>query len=179
MSRAKVLNDIRVERAEEFRDTHEFWLGLGRTTSWEYENNPPDLTGDENEVEELFGYVKSEIEVEEGVFQNYVHVVRDSDGNILYRDRTYRMVDDIEIYNEFAHKLLFQITLPIDVFTDVDDYRQAGLFLDLQPSTGYEDEDILAPENVDNAGELYALSNFRKIVRVPDRFDRVMVVLEF
>jgi len=179
LSRAVVLNEKRVERAEAFRDTHEFWLGLGKTTVWDYDMDPPDLTGDEIEVEELFGYIISKIEVEEGVFKNYAHVTRDSNGEILYRDRKYRMVDDADIYTENAYHLLFQITLPIDEFTDVDKYRQAGLFLNLQPATGYEDEDILAPNEVEDSGEFYALSNFRPIERIPDRFDRVMVILSF
>jgi len=167
-----------------FKSQEPFYFGIGRTSPWSQENKPPNVTGEETEVEELFGFVKSKFNVEPDPeeppdYQSCVFVVEDSDGEILYRDRKYRVVADEDAHNEFATSLLFQITLPLDAFPGETTYRQVGLFLGLDPSEGYEGDDVIAPENVDDVGELYSLSNFRRINRTPDKLERVKFIINF
>lgn len=86
----KILVDRRIERAFRFiNDYNEFFIGLGRTTEWDDRYNPPELTGEETDVEELFGYIKSEINIDpldattiinDGVIDGEIEIIVDGNG---------------------------------------------------------------------------------------------------
>lgn len=66
MSNSVVLMKHRIEKALEFKDlTTEFFIGLGRTTSWDNNDSPPEPTGLETSIDELFGLVSSQIQIPE------------------------------------------------------------------------------------------------------------------
>lgn len=65
MAGSVVLTEKRIDEAFEFKNSsNEFWLGLGQYTAWSDEDNPPDPTGDETEVNQLFGLIESSVNID-------------------------------------------------------------------------------------------------------------------
>lgn len=180
------MNTHRVNYAIEFKNlASEFWIGLGRTTSWP-DGEVPDLTGDETEVEELFGFILSKVTVSEGVYDKCSFVVEDPAGTIFYRGNQYRIVDDVNAQSEGAKRLYFEGLVPADEFPTVDDYRQLGIYYGLTRdlnNTVVEDEvldyDGTAGDEVTDVGTLYALCNISKVSRLSDRYEKIQMMIEF
>lgn len=189
MARSVVVTEERVDKAKEFKDAYdEFWLGLGRTSEWDDEDNPPEPTGDESTLDELFGYVLSQVEVDwSEEDKKCVFAVEDEENyDFIYRDRYYRKVEDGNEYDEEATTLYFRINIDIEDFDSVEEFRQVGVFYDVVRDTDNTssdatvlDYDGTTDDDVDDEGNLYALSNVRAIERASDRSETIMVMIDF
>lgn len=178
---AKTIIDRRIERAQNFKDIEpEFFFGLGRTTPWENEYEPPSVTGVETEVEELFGFAQTKVTLPDGTEDSCGFVVEDSEGDILYNDRYYRLLNNGDEVEENATSLYFESIIPVSVFEGHSEFRQMGLYYGLQRESVVDNAEMLDyPDEVVDVGTIYAISNFTKIERRDDRLARLQLIVYF
>ena len=140
----------RVQRGIDFkRRRNSIWLGIGRTTVWPDETEPPveDVTA--TTVEELFGMKR---------FTESCLVTQDDNGSILFQGQYYKKLSDSEAIELQATDLYVRFDLQPDEFPGID-YRQIGVFVDSQPKSGFQSFLALSPSNFDKLGQLVYLSN--------------------
>lgn len=177
-----VRNVIRTERALEFKDRYdEIWIGLGRTESWEDEEQPPSLSGNEGQIDDLFGFVKSEVNLNVVDSDKCVFVKEDDDGDVIYNYKRYRMIKDKHAKEEGATKLYFRIKVRLDFFEDVDSYRQFGIYVDLEKDSSVSDDrnHLIYPDEVEDVGRLYSIYNTKPIIRPHDKSEVVKFIIDF
>lgn len=144
-----------------------FWVGVGRTTPWPNENSPPAEDPTLTTLQEIQGYKRVD---------SVQFVVEDPNGTILFRNRRYRIVPEQNIYTEGARWLYLTATLLFDQFPIVT-FRQTGIFVDVVPTAGNENKDVLLPNQVQSA-RLIGYVNHQPRIRVSWGKDVLEFVLQ-
>lgn len=167
---AKMTIHGRVSRAISFYNSQNVFVGIARTTPWPNESNPPDPTGNETApLNETVAYKK--ISSMKLIKPNPV-------GPLVYRGKRWEEVDEEDAYTEGARWVLVQAVLAYDEVPIVT-YRQAGVFVDLQPSAGNESKDVLLPDEIDSPGRLEVLENRGPQTRNESKKETLTFIVEF
>ena len=127
------------------------FIGVGRTTPWEDEENPPPPSTNATDVEEPILYKKPDR-------LSFV-VLDDEDGTIPVLGHFYKLLSIEEARSIQCRSVLFQVSLSILDFEQEIAYRQIGLFGFLTPSEGNESKTILRPQEIDDVGYIFHISN--------------------
>ena len=162
----------RVRRAELFYENIEdLYIGLGRTSEWEDEDNPPIPTGEETDIQEAIGFK----EVEE-----MFYVVEDEvEGTITFRGKRWRTLgEEDDIFEEQCHWIYVATSFVGDELP-LTSYRQIGLYSGLKPYPEYDENKVLLPSEVDDRGALEVIGNRGKVDRQEDQTDKPVIILEF
>lgn len=117
----------------------------------------------------------------EGPKEKCVFLKEDSEGDILYRDVNYSKVYKRDAYSELPLYLYFEALISVDEFTSIEDYRQLGIFYGVQRASGVpSDEEVLDyPDEVDDLGTLYSISNVKRVARQDERYERITMLVEY
>jgi len=119
------------------------FVGVGRTTPWENEEQPPSPTSDITELEELILYKRPD---------RLSFVIPDSEGNIVVRGQNYKAITIEEAYDVQSQLVLVQINFTVTDFGGEANYRQIGVFNHVIPKEGKENKTILLPAEIANPG---------------------------
>lgn len=149
------------------KDNFTFWFGVGRTTPWTNESNPPQETANTTVISEIQGFKRVE---------QVLYVVPDNNGTIIFKGQKYRVVNEQNIYTDGARYLYFSAWLMFDDFPVVT-FRQTGLFVDVVPQSGYENYDILLPTQVQSY-RMIAYVNHQPRIRVSWGKDLLEMIVE-
>lgn len=150
-----------------FRGRTSIWVGLGRTTPWPDEANPPDENVSAMAVDELFGL---------RLFAEASLVIESETGSISHKGTTYSRVDESQL-NEFPTSLLYvKFVVEPDDFPGID-YRQCGVFVDSIPDQGFSDYSFLTPDQFQSLGRLVYLDNFTKVTRYTNTRHEIVVII--
>jgi hypothetical protein len=145
--------DACVKRALHAKQNCTFWSVLGRTTAWPDEEIPPGETPASHNVDEPICYVKADT----------VRLCKpvSSDGDITVNLQQYAFVEDEDAYSEGARFIYIHCEFSVEEFPALPYgvYRQHGLLSDLIPTAGHENDQWLAPVNVQNPGVLEYWNN--------------------
>lgn len=125
------------------------WIGVGRTTEWDDENNPDDVSPTAEDIEEAVVFVKASTSLVKRV---------DSGEDLLVGGVKFDLVDDGDAYDDNAHFVYVYATLDGPTMS-YGDYRQKGIFVGLTPAAGHESDTWLDPTNVDDVGVLLYIAN--------------------
>lgn len=161
----------RVRRAQLFyQNIGDLFIGIGRSTAWTNEEDPPEPTGLESDIEEAIGFKQV----------NQMHyVVKDEvNGTLSYRNELWRIVDPADIFTEDCHWIYISGSIVGDELP-LTDYRQIGIFSGLTPYTEYSANTALLPSHVEDRGVLEIIGNRKKVVRELDQTDKPIIILEF
>ena len=139
----------RAKTAYDLKTGSTFWVGFGRTTAWDDEETPPDVTFSEDAIEEPFLYVKA----------TYTSCCKPAEtGDIEVAGQQYSFVADEDVLDELAYFMYALVELDYTEMTH-GTFRQVGLFTNLVPQAGYENNLWLAAANVDDPGILRYICN--------------------
>lgn len=142
----------RVKRALLFKTIAKHWACVGRTTAWDDEEDPPAEDPETTVVEEPIVYVlPTQVSMAKSVIVGQ--------GELIIDGAEYVLVDDEDAYDEDARFVYLQFNFDPDGGQPGADFRQHGVFVDLVPATGHENDLWLAPANVDDPGVLCCYDN--------------------
>lgn len=164
----KLLKTGRTVRGADFISGRtSIWVGLGRTTPWAEELNPPDEAETATEIEEVFGLK---------LYTTASHIVQDSSGPINFKGQKYRILTLDEAYEQKATDLYLEFEVQPDEFAEIS-YRQIGVYVDAIPKPGFSGYTALNPNRFDSLGKLIYLSNLTKQTRYPNTRHVIEVVI--
>ena len=158
--------------AYNFFNVSEVYVGIGRTSPWDDELNPPAPDINDSELDELIGLKKVET--------RYM-VVPDAAGSIIYRDTRWRPISaDIEtIRNEGCKWVYIEAHINYDELP-LSAFRQVGIFSHITKADGVPVGQFnLLPSEVDDLGFLEVIDNRTVVTRQLDQRETITMVMEF
>lgn len=171
-----IIPDVsRAGRAVDFVNNTNVWIGLGRTTAWDNEENPPTPLSSDTTLDEPVLYKQATaVIVEED----------SSSGTILvYQGETlkkYSTVATSAAITAGVSSVYVTVTFfDTDFTAAATTYRQTGIFSSLIASAGYTAETTLIPDEVAYPGVLEWKLNHEVITVQSAQVDLVQVVLTF
>lgn len=152
-----------------YRQT-EIYMAIGRQTPWENEHEPP-YPIPSDDIEEVICYKKVE--------QRYL-VIKDDNGTIFYRGAKYRILTEEEAYELNARWVFVSTWLNYNEAPVGVQYRQVGLYTDLQRKEGVlPGQYLLLPDEVEDPGTLECLANDVVTERSASKRERLAMLVEF
>ncbi len=127
------------------------FIGLGRSTPWDDEDNPPTPSAELTNIEEPILYKKPD--------RLAFATIDDDNGTIPVLGHLYRLLSTEEARIVQCRSVLFQVSISILDFGEETSYRQIGLFNFLIPSEGNEMKTVLLPEEIDDVGYPFHIAN--------------------
>lgn len=126
------------------------FVGVGRTTPWADEEDPPAPSLTDTTLEELIIYKRP---------NRLTFVINDSNGDITILGGKYRALTLEEARNLQAQQVLIQTTFSTADFGGPADYRQIGVFTYVVPTAGNENKSILLPSEIEDPGIIIHITN--------------------
>jgi hypothetical protein len=169
-------NKFGVSRAVEFFNKA-IYFGIGKTSPWTDENNPPAPTPTTT-LSEVIGYRKAD--------KVYLVVPHDGssvpDGTIVidYSGGTqWKVVNELQAYDEGSSYIYIETSiLPTDFPTG--DYRQVGVFTGLMREAGVDAGKFhLLPSEVQSSGVLEIVDNREKSTRNSNTKEFLSYIIKF
>lgn len=166
----KILDTGRAQRGIDFfRGRPSIWVGLGRTSPWPVDSNPPDEDRGATTVDELFAMK---------LFDGGGLCVPDEAGKIIGRDgNRYRAVTNQEGLDEKTPYMWVRFIIETDEFPGIS-YRQIGMFVDSVPAEGFSSFVALEPAHFKSLGRLYYLDNGPLETRYPNTRHEIVIVTQ-
>lgn len=119
------------------------YVGVGRTTAWNDENDPPTPSSNVEEITELLIYKKPD---------KVAFIVPDNDGTITVLGNKYRELTLEEARTLQSRLMLVSVTFSTSDFGGIADYRQLGVFAYVIPTAGNEAKSVLLPAEINDPG---------------------------
>lgn len=163
----------RVLNALNTKNESNLYLGIGRTTVWDDENNPDVPSTLSTEITELI-YIKK-ISVKRLVISD------SSDPDVTVSGNGYSYVDDADAYDQQAYRLYLSVQVDYDDIAPSDtDFRQIGVLLNPKDSGGSNLTDVeYLAASVSDQGELLYLDNRMVITRDPSQSEKFEIIISF
>lgn len=159
-----------VSRARDFYKKQEVFFGIGRTTPWDDESNPPTPKATD-ELEENVGFKLA---------TSKLFVVPDPNGEIIYRTTRWKIVQEKDIFETGARWICVTANLAYDEISTSIIYRQVGIFTDVEREDNVPPgKEILLPNEIKNIGVLEVLDNKKPTYRDPDLKETLRAIIEF
>lgn len=160
----------RIKRALNMKTDSVLWCAVGHTAVWPGEPDPPDEDPATTAIDTPIVYVKpSSVSLCKAV---------ESGGDVTIEGQQYEFVADVDAYTEGARFLYLTTTFDPDIHPYAN-FRQFGVYSDLTPSVGHENDDWLAPANVDDDGVLEIYENHTVKSFGPGETRVIEIVIEF
>lgn len=162
-----------VSRAMKFYDTEDLFFGIGRTTPWDDESNPP-VPQNTDDLEEIAGYKQCESKF------MVVPAEGDDQGQISYRGAKWKIVPYDSAVDLGARWVYVATHIAYDEFPVDLVYRQIGFYSGLVRADGVPEAKVnLLPDEVLDPGILEILDNRTPVYRDLDQRELVSFILEF
>lgn len=164
-----------VRRAIEMLNKDKLYFGLGGLTPWTGEGEAgvtvtiPSTTP-ASSISDIFAYQK--------IVSKYLVYKVDTGGDITYKGYSFKKVDVADAYANDAYFLYLEASFNYDELP-IKTYRQLGLYVDLVPSSGSTNNQVLLPYQVDSVGVLEYIMNFEAIARAADNIDTARVIIQY
>lgn len=159
----------RTKRALDFSQKV-LYMGIGRTTAWTDEQNPPAVTEDMTAIEELNFISKI----------NTIKFVKpDAAGEIEYRDSRWTEILEADIYTQDVVNIYLEVLLDYDNYPLIT-YRQIGLLEG--PTDGTDTicvNDKYLQTELTQEGLLHYIDNRTPTVRDINQKEKLSIILEF
>lgn len=156
-------------RARIIKQNSTFWIGVGRTTAWDDDNDPPDETRLDELTEPLIFVRAWNVSLCKPVLV---------DGDITYKGQQYAIVPDENAIQEMARFIYMVAELHPAQGQPYGTYRQRAILTDLVPAVGHENDTWLAPANVLDQGITELLENDTPCYQSLEKYQVLPAVLE-
>lgn len=167
-----ITNTAHCSRALAFVEQGNIYIGIGRTSPWEGENEegfvPPEPDLDAENLDELVGLKKAD---------RVSLVMPDQYGDIEYAKIKFKTLSKDEALREKARWVLIESTIYFEELPPVP-YRQIGVFSRVQAKDGKEKNKVLMPNDIKDVGILEVLANRKVTTRQSDTKDTYFMVIE-
>lgn len=157
-----------VARALSFYNSSNIFVGVGRTTAWSNESSPPNPTGAETAVEEVFGY--------KALYQKKI-VKPSEDGEIELLGQHWTEVLEANAYTQGAHWVYMSFILSGNELP-LTTYRQVGIYTGLTKANGVTKDNLL-PAEVQDPGRLQVIDNRTAETRNANKRELIVLIVEF
>lgn len=161
-----------VSRALDFYNKTSIYFGIGKTTAWEDEYNPPTPTNTDSLLEPA-GYKKVE---------SKFLVIPDEDGTgeLTYRNSKWKIVPYDQAIAKGARWVYLSSFIAYNEFPIDISYRQVGVFTGLTAKSEVETgKTNLLPSEVEDVGIHEVLDNRTPVYREADQREKLIVIIEF
>ena len=152
-----------VEAAKHLLDlaTESSYIAIGRPSAWDRDNAPPLPEREVEGLDNLIGLKKVEnLSLVTPITEEEAETVVNK---VQFDGINWKMVGAEDAVAEEAYYIYFNATIDDSHFGDVE-YRQVGIYIGTSAKEGTLDTERLTPDEVDDLGTLYFLSN-----RVPQK----------
>lgn len=156
-------------RALIIKQNSTFWIGVGRTTPWDDENDPPDETRLDELTEPIIFVRAWNVSLCKPVL---------ADGDVVYRGQHYAFVSDARAVDEMARFIYMVAELHPAQGQPYGTYRQRAIMTNLVPAVGHENDLWLAPANVLDQGVTELLENDTPCYQSLEKYQVLPAVLE-
>lgn len=159
-----------VSRALDFFNKPNIYLGIGRTTPWEDDSNPP-RPQSTDDLTEVAGYKKAE-----SIFM----VKPDDKGELTYRNQKWKIIPIDKALEEGARWVYVSTFVAYSELPTKISYRQVAAISGLQMNDDVPAGQMsLLPNQVKNVGITEVLDNRTPIYREADQREQLVLVIEF
>lgn len=161
-----------VSRALDFYNKTSIYFGIGKTTPWEDEYNPPTPVNTD-EMQEAAGYKKVE---------SKFLVIPDEDGTgeLTYRNTKWKIVPYDQALDRGARWVYISSYVAYNEFPIDMSYRQVGVFTGLTAKSSVATgKTNLLPSEVEDTGIPEVLDNRTPVYREADQREKLIVIIEF
>lgn len=160
-------------RAISFFEQGDIYLGIGKTTPWEGENEdgfiPPEPDVNATNLTELIGVKKAD---------RVVMVIPSDNGEIEYSTQYFKTLTKEEALQQKSRWVLVESTIEFSEMPPVS-YRQIGIFSRLQANDDLTNKKILLADEIKDVGILEVLNNRKAVTRQSDTRDTYRMIIEF
>lgn len=167
-----ITNTAHCSRALAFVEQGNIYIGLGRTSPWEGENEegfvPPEPDLNTENLDELVGLKKAD---------RVSLVIPDEYGDIEYAKIKFKTLSKDEALRAKARWVLIESTIHFEELPPVA-YRQIGVFSRVLPIDGKEKNKTLMPKDIKDIGILEVLANRKVTTRQSDANETYFMVIE-
>ena len=167
-----ITNTAHCSRALALVEQGNIFIGIGKTSPWEGENDegfvPPEPNPDAENLEELVGMKKAD---------RVSLVVPDEYGDIEYAKIKFKTLTKDEALRQKSRWVLVESTIYYEELPPVA-YRQLGVFSRVQAKEGKDKNRILLADDIEDAGILEVLANRKVTTRQSDTKDTFFMVIE-
>lgn len=167
-----ITNTAHCSRAIAFVEQGDIFIGIGRTSPWEGENEegfvPPEPNLNAENLDELIGMKRAD---------RVSFVMPDEHGEIEYANIKFKTLSKAEALKEKSRWVLVECTIYFDELPPVA-YRQIGIFSRVQVEDGQGKKRILMPDDIKDVGILEVLANRKVTTRQSDTKDTYFMVIE-
>lgn len=161
----------RALRAVQFKQANTIWAVTGRQTPWADENVPVQPLPTITSILEPVCFVKPQI----------IKLCKTvtSGGDVQILGQRYAFVDDDDALTESARYIYSLARFDPTIGQPYGDFRQVGLYVNLIPATGYDNDLWLDPLNVADPGVLIYASSDTVTTMSIQRIELVEIIIEF
>ncbi|MCW6701391.1 hypothetical protein NH288_04745 [Anaerococcus sp. NML200537] len=167
-----ITNTAHCSRALALVERGNIFIGIGKTSPWEGENDegfvPPEPNPDAENLEELVGMKKAD---------RVSLVVPDEYGDIEYAKIKFKTLTKDEALRQKSRWVLVESTIYYEELPPVA-YRQLGVFSRVQAKEGKDKNRILLADDIEDVGILEVLANRKVTTRQSDTKDTFFMVIE-
>jgi len=139
------------------------YLGIGRSSEWDDEENPPVPTPDTQELDEPIGYKRVNTA---SLCRRLGQSEEASYPNVTYLGEEWELIPDNLAHEEEATYVYYEAEIQAGELPS-GEYRQVGIFTNLIPEEGVNKLNLL-PEEVAETGTLEFYENRRMMSRLPE-----------
>lgn len=161
----------RARRALLHKDNSVYWVAVGRTTQWPDDENPPDPTPGDSDIDEPIIFVKP----------TTVSLCKtvESGEDITHLGQKYAFVADENAIDEGARFLYLLTRLDPTSGQPYDNFRQTAVFTNVVPASGHGTDSWLEPNDVDDSGLMEYLANDIVTTMASTRLEVIEIMIEF
>lgn len=167
-----ITNTAHCSRALALMEQGNIFIGLGRKSPWEKENDegfvPPEPNVDADNLDELIGMKKAD---------RVSMVIPDETGDIEYAQIKFKTLTKEEALKKKSRWVLIESTIYFEELPPIA-YRQIGIFSRVKPVSGKENSKILLAKDIEDVGILEVLANRKVTTRQSDTKDTFFMVVE-
>ena len=167
-----ITNTAHCSRAMALVEQGNIFIGIGRTSPWENENDegfvPPEPNLDAENLDELVGMKKAD---------RVSMVIPDETGDIEYAKIKFKTLSKEEALKQKSRWVLIESTIYFEELPPVS-YRQIGIFSRVKAKSGRENSKILLADDIEDVGILEVLANRKVTTRQSDTKDTYFMVIE-
>lgn len=167
-----ITNTAHCSRALSLMEQGNIFIGIGRTSPWEGENEegfvPPEPNMDAENLDELVGMKRAD---------RVSMVIPDEMGDIEYAQIKFKTLTKEEALKQKSRWVLIESTIYFEELPPVP-YRQIGIFSRVSPVKGMDNSKVLLPKDIEDVGVLEVLANRKVTTRQSDSKDTYFMVVE-
>lgn len=167
-----ITNTAHCSRALALMEQGNIFIGIGRTSPWENENNegfvPPEPNPDAENLDELVGIKKAD---------RVSMVIPDELGDIEYAQIKFKTLTKEEALKQKSRWVLIESKIFFEELPPVA-YRQIGIFSRVKPVSGKENSKVLLAKDIEDVGILEVLANRKVTTRQSDATETFFMVVE-